>query len=58
MTDSATALLFERTTNELLDAVTGMLEADGENPLLEHAISQIVDLASTFNAIIAADLTA
>jgi hypothetical protein len=53
MTPNATALLFERTTNELLDAVTGMLEADGENPLLEHAISQIVDLASTFSAILA-----
>jgi ABC-type uncharacterized transport system ATPase subunit len=54
MTDNATALLFERSTNELLDAITDMLEADGKNvPLLEHAINQIVDLASTFNLIIA-----
>ena len=54
MTSNKTALLFERTTNELLDAITGMLEADGENPLLEHAVSQLVDLAATFNAVIAA----
>ena len=60
MTTNATALVFERATNELLDAVTDMLAAsDGQSvPLLEHAVSQIVDLASTFNLIIAAKLAA